>query len=150
MRKILALAIATLLTSNAFAVGEIYRWKDGNGVWHFSDQPQPGAELVRAAQRPTGAPAGVPLPAPVAAPAPAASTSDVLPVSREVALQVRQEAASAKTQQCEKAKAAYNKAVQARRIYKTDDKGTRTFLNDAEIDAARLEARGAQDLACGP
>ena len=29
------------------AEGEVYRWKDVNGVWHYSDQPQPGAELVK-------------------------------------------------------------------------------------------------------
>jgi len=39
-------------------------------------------------------------------------------------------------------------AVQARRMYKTDDKGNRVFLNEAELDAARLQARSARDLAC--
>jgi len=151
MRKFLAIAVASLLASTAFAAGEVYRWKDANGLWHFSDQPQPGAELVRAARRPGASGDARPAP-PLAVPAPAApsATSDVLPVSSEVAQQVRKEAADAKTQQCEKAKAAYDKSVQARRIYKTDDKGNRVFLNNAEIDAARLEARSNRDLACGP
>jgi hypothetical protein len=39
--------------------------------------------------------------------------------------------------------------MQARRVYKTDEKGNRVFLNSAEIDAARLEARSNRDLACG-
>jgi hypothetical protein len=65
------------------------------------------------------------------------------------AQQVRLEAAAAKTQNCEKAKLAYDKAVQALRIYKTDDKGNRTYLTADELDAARLQARSARDLACG-
>ena len=58
--------------------------------------------------------------------------------------------ATAKAQNCEKAKVAYDQSVQALRLYKTDDKGNRTYLTSAEIDAARLQARSARDLACGP
>ena len=35
-------------------------------------------------------------------------------------------------------------------IYKTDEKGNRTYLSSAEIDAARLEARATRDLTCNP
>ncbi len=150
MRKIFALTVVTLLASTAFAAGEVYRWKDPNGIWHYSDQPQPGAELVRGAR--LGAPlpnsnTATPAPAPAAAPATASNAS--LPISSEVAEQVRKEAADAKTQQCDKAKAAYDHAVQARRIYKTDETGKQVFLSDAEIDAARMQARSNRDLACG-
>jgi hypothetical protein len=74
----------------------------------------------------------------------------VPPLSREVTQQVRQEAAAAKTEQCKKATEAYQSAITARRLYKEDAKGNRTFLNSAEIDAARLEARSTRDIACGP
>ena len=47
------------------------------------------------------------------------------------------------------AEAAYQQAVQARRIYKMDAQGNRTYMTDAEIDAARLQARSTRDLACG-
>ena len=47
MRKPLVIAVLTLLGSTAFAAGEVYRWKDANGVWNYSDQPHPGAELIR-------------------------------------------------------------------------------------------------------
>ncbi|HMA11891.1 MAG TPA: hypothetical protein VKO83_08380, partial [Steroidobacteraceae bacterium] len=82
--------------------------------------------------------------------APRAPESDSLPVSREVAQQVRQEAAAAKTEQCKKATEAYQSAITARRLYKTDEKGNRIYLDSAQIDAARLEARSNKDLACGP
>jgi predicted lipid-binding transport protein (Tim44 family) len=153
MRKIFALTVVTLLGSTAFAAGEVYRWKDPNGIWHYSDQPQPGAELVRGA-RLTAPNSNSATPAPAPAPAPAAAPANVsdasLPISNEAAQQVRKEAADAKAQQCDKAKAAYDQAVQARRIFKTDETGKQVFLSEAEIDAARLQARSNRDLACGP
>ena len=52
MRKIMSIAVAAslatlLVAPNLMAEGEVYRWKDANNVWHYSDQPQPGAELVK-------------------------------------------------------------------------------------------------------
>jgi hypothetical protein len=147
MLKAFAITAIALLGSTAFAAGEVYRWKDANGIWHFSDQPQPGAELVRSVSRPTPAqPTQAPAPGPTILPA----TINPQPVSDAVARQVRQEAAAAKTQNCEKYRVAYDQSVQAVRLYKTDEKGNRTYLTSAEIDAARLQARSARDLACGP
>jgi hypothetical protein len=147
MRKLVSIAVATLLISSLACAGDVYRWKDDNGTWHYSDQPQPGAELVRATRKSFGAAAQAAPPAST----PAAAAPNAPPgVTPEVAKQVRQEAATAKVDQCKKATDAYQKAVQARRIYKDDGKGNRTFLNDSQIDAARLEARSNRDVACGP
>ena len=150
MRKYFSLAAAPLVLSLLIGAGEIYRWKDGNGLWHYSDQPQPGAELVKSARLPSSTP-GSSTPAP---PPPAARDDGPPPplpaVTPQVASQVRQEAASAKAEQCKKAETGYQQTVQARRMYKTDDKGNRVFLNEAELDAARLQARSARDLACTP
>jgi len=150
MRKIIPIAlplVALILAPLAMADSEIYRWKDANGVPHYSDQPQPGAELIKSDKRPAN-------PVPTPAPAPVSSTlstdSSAPPLSREVTQQVRQEAATAKAEQCKKQEEAYQRAIQARRIFKTDEKGNKVFLNDSEIDAARLEARANRDRACDP
>ncbi len=148
MRKIFAIAIA-LLGSTAFAAGEVYRWKDAANIWHYSDQPQPGAELVRGARLTVPTPASAAAPAPSQASSSPVATSAPLPVSTEVAEQVRKEAADAKTEQCEKAKVAYDRSVQARRMFKTDAAGNQVFYTEAEMDAARLQARSNRDLACG-
>jgi hypothetical protein len=144
-------AVAGLIAMSMVAAGagqgDIYRWKDANGAWHYSDQPQPGAELVRGTRKPPAAPAAT-APAP---PAPAAgATEPPAPVSAEVAGQVRQEAALAKAENCKKADESYTKAVQARRMYKVDAQGVKTYLNDAELDATRLNARAQRDAACAP
>ena len=151
MRKILTLAAALLLAPAVMAEGEVYRWKDANGLWHYSDQPQPGAELVKKpGARSSSSTASSASTTPAALPAAAATESNDLPVSREVAQQVRQEADTARSAQCKTATEEYQSIIAARRVYKDDGKGGRVFLNNEEIDAARLQARAKRDLACGP
>jgi len=150
MRKIITFTAATLLMASAFAAGEVYRWKGPDGTWHYSDQPHPGAELVRRPQmsRP-GSEAEAP-PAPVTESEPVVTTSDNLPVSQDVADEVRAAAAAAKTEQCKKAEDMYQRAIQARRITKgKDDRGNPVFMTSAEMDAARIQTRANRDLACG-
>ena len=148
MRKYFSLAAAPLVLSLLIGAGEVYRWKDGNGVWHYSDQPQPGAELVKSARLSSATPGGSTPPPPPPAARAEAPPPGLPELTPQVASQVRQEAATAKAEQCKKAETGYQQAVQARRMYKTDDKGNRVFLNEAELDAARLQARSARDLAC--
>jgi Domain of unknown function (DUF4124) len=147
MRKIISISLLSLFCVTAFAGGEVYRWKDPNGTWHYSDKPQPGAQLVRASQR-----ASTARPNPQNSPAPpetgTLTGTNSMPVSQEVATEVRQDAAKAKAEQCKKAEASYLQSVQAQRLYRDDGKGNRIYLTAAEIDAARLQARGSRDLVC--
>ena len=89
MRKLISIAVAALLVAPAvMAEGEVYRWKDGNGVWHYSDQQQPGAELVKSARRTSSTtPAANTPPSPAAAPVPQNAT---LPVSLVMARAIRE------------------------------------------------------------
>jgi hypothetical protein len=145
MRKFLTLTAAGLLTVSIVATaagqGDIYRWKDVNGNWHYSDQPQPGAELVRGTRKP-----------PPSEPAAAATAAPNAPPTTDskTAEQVRQDVAAAQEENCKKADEAYNKAVQARRMYKIDAQGVKTYLTDAELDATRLNARTQRDAVCKP
>jgi hypothetical protein len=149
MRKFLTLTAAGLLTVSIVATaagqGDIYRWKDVNGNWHYSDQPQPGAELVRGTRKP-------PPSAPATAPTAAANAAPNAPATTDskTAEQVRQDVAAAQEENCKKADEAYNKAVQARRMYKIDAQGVKTYLTDAELDATRLNARTQRDAVCKP
>ncbi len=150
MRKISTFAIAILLTASAFGAGEIYRWKGPDGTWHYSDQPRAGAELVRGPQmaRPTGEaePAAA---SPPQSTQPLATTDDPLPVSADVAAEVRSQAEAARADQCKRAEAAYQQALTARRIFRTDAQGNRVYMSEEEMDAARLQSRAQRDLACG-
>ncbi|MDQ2641777.1 MAG: DUF4124 domain-containing protein [Pseudomonadota bacterium] len=154
MRKIITFTAATLLMASAFGAGEVYRWRGADGAWHYSDQPRPGAELVvrGTSSRPQAAAEAAPQNSAPPAPAsePVVSDADPLPVTDAVAEEVRAAADAAKSAQCKQYEAAYQEAIKARSIYKTDQQGKRVYLTSAEIDRARLEARAARDLACGP
>ena len=151
MRKIITFTVTTLLMASAFGAGEIYRWKGADGTWHYSDQQRPGAELVRGGRlpRPSESNAQAATPPALPAEAPMATADENLPVSDDVAGEVRAAAAAAKTEQCKKYEDMYQKAIQARRIHKTDAQGNRVYMNESELDAARLQARANRDLACG-
>jgi hypothetical protein len=146
MRKILTFTATLLFAAGAWSAGDVYRWKDAGGIWHYSDQPQPGAELVSRAGRPVSNSTAAPAAAAPAAPALPPADQTPPPVSDATAAQVRAEAAAAKSEQCKKAEENYKEAIQARKLKRADG----TFLNDAEIDAYRLQARSVRDVACGP
>jgi Domain of unknown function (DUF4124) len=148
MRKLLNLTISASLVAVCLVAhgADIYRWKDANGAWHYSDQPQPGAELVRGTNRPPAAAPPVasvapPAPASAGAPAPAAPNAEVVE-------QVKQDVAAAKVEKCKKAEDIYAQSVQARRMYKVDAQGNKTFLNESELDEARVNAKIQRDNAC--
>jgi Domain of unknown function (DUF4124) len=151
MRKFLTLTasaslIAVCLVASGAGQGDIYRWKDSSGTWHYSDQPQPGAELVRGTNKPPPPPAP-----PVAALPPAAPTATgaaAAAANAQVTEQVRQDVAAAKIEKCKKAEDIYAQSVQARRMYKVDAQGNKTFLNESELDEARVNAKIQRDNAC--
>jgi hypothetical protein len=153
MRKLITLTTVIGLAAVCFVAtgagqGDIYRWKDAQGNWHYSDQPQPGAELVRGTRKPPPSTPAAAAPAPAAtasttaAPAPAADPKTVD--------QVHQDVATAQDENCKKATEAYDKSVQARRMYKIDEQGVKTFLNSEELDVARQNALTRRDTACKP
>jgi len=150
MRKLLTLVasaglIAVCLVANG---ADIYRWKDANGAWHYSDQPQPGAELVRGSYKPPAAPTPPVAAAPSPAPAPTGAAAPAAAANAEVVEQVKQDVAAAKIEKCKKAEDIYAQSVQARRMYKVDAQGNKTFLNEAELDEARVNAKIQRDNAC--
>jgi len=64
MNKTIALLL--LLVPVLACAEEMYRWRDANGVWHFSDKPHPGAEKIEV--RPAPAVPMAPAPSRSAAP----------------------------------------------------------------------------------
>ena len=36
-------AFLAILLASAAAAGEVYRWRDSAGAWHFGDRPPPGS-----------------------------------------------------------------------------------------------------------
>jgi hypothetical protein len=159
MRKFLTLTsaaglLAVCIVATGAGQGDIYRWKDANGNWHYSDQPQPGAELVRGTRKPPPSAPAATAPGPAATAGantvPAAAATAPGAADPKTAEKVQQDVAAAQDENCKKADEAYNKAVQARRMYKIDAQGVKTFLTSEELDATRLNARTQRDAVCKP
>jgi hypothetical protein len=149
-----SLAITSLVIAGLCGVAhaDVYRWVDEKGEAHYTDRWVPGSELIKSNKpRPFG-PESSPAPA-AARSAPAnpnqGATSKLQQQAAEQA--VKQDVAKVKETQCKQAKERYQKAIEARRIYKPAKEGDtdRAFMSDQETDAYRLQARNDVTLACG-
>jgi hypothetical protein len=150
----LVILVCAFGVGSVLSAGEIYRWKDPDGTWHYTDQPVPGAERISSIPKPPSARPAAETTAPARGSGgpvtPGSATPAGAPqVSRAVAAQVRAEVSAARSEQCNKARDAYTKAVQSRRIYRVGPQGERQYLSEVEADTARLAARAEMDSACG-
>jgi hypothetical protein len=137
---------------------DVFRWVDDHGGVHYSDQWVPGSEVIKSTRpRPVSTSSDSPRPTPGTQ----KIGNDHAPgQSDQQATQkaVKQDMAKIREQQCKDARERYDKAIQARRIYKasqgdkskdTDRPDDRQYLSDDEADAYRVKARqDVQDL-CG-
>jgi hypothetical protein len=152
------LTISTLLFVGAVSVAyaDVFRWVDDHGGVHYSDQWVPGSEVIKSSAKTH--PPGSEAPSPTSA-APKYSSTTGQPSQDTAAKAVKQDLAKVREQQCKEAKDRYEKAIQARRIYKAgpsngnskdpDHADDRQYLSDEEADTYRVKARQeVQDL-CG-
>jgi hypothetical protein len=155
-----SLTMSTFLLVGTVSVAhsaDVYRWVDDHGGVHYSDQWVPGSEVIKSSKpRPTSGATDTARHTPDAAkPAggPSAQASQ-----QNAAQAVKQDVAKIREQQCKDAKDRYDKAVQARRIFKqsegdkskdTDRPDDRQYLSEEEADAYRVKARQDMQDACG-
>jgi len=147
-RTIVTLMLAGFATVAAADI--VYKWADANGQIHYSDLPpsEAGAKLLDTYERdllPQAAEqaddtAGETTPSYSSPPDDQPSAADAAAVQRDVA-QVRSE-------QCTKAQSRYKTYVESRRLYRTTADGQREYLTDAELTAARLQAKKDVDDLC--
>jgi Domain of unknown function (DUF4124) len=149
------LAISTLLCAGVVSVAyaDVFRWVDDHGGVHYSDQWVPGSEVIKSSSKthPTGSD--------TSSRAYSAPKVNAPPSQDNAAKAVKQDVAKVREQQCKEAKDRYDKAIQARRIYKpgpSSDKSKdpdrpddRQFLSEQEADAYRVKARQDVEDLCG-
>jgi hypothetical protein len=147
MRHAAAIALMMSLPFAA-AMADVYRSVDAQGHVQYSDTPTPGAELVHLQK--LGIPSAAPSSAPPAGSAAKSNAPVQDPLQQQAAQRaVQQDVARSREDQCKKATADYDQAVQARRIYKTGANGEREYLSDAEVEESRLNLRLAVQSLCG-
>jgi Domain of unknown function (DUF4124) len=153
------LTISTLLCVGAVSVAyaDVFRWVDDHGGVHYSDQWVPGSEVIKSSAKthPQGSET-----ASHTSVAPKLSSSTTGQATPDTAAKaVKQDLAKVREQQCKDAKDRYDKAIQARRIYKVgpsngnskdpDHAEDRQYLSDEEADAYRVKARQDVQDYCG-
>ena len=129
------------------AIGDVYTWRDENGVLHYGDLPKDdSATRVPIATRRTDN---------TAVQTRAAARQDALAASSEAFQDAESAAAAAeeaarlaseeKAAACTKARERLRNYINARRLYRTNEAGEREYLDSNEITAARSNAE--QDVA---
>jgi hypothetical protein len=144
-------ASALCLAFGSAAQAQQYKWVDQNGKVQYGDVPPPGVKAQRLKPPPGGA-----------APAPAAKKGDK-PLSPEAAYRKRQEEAqkerekgaqaeqeaAAKSENCTRAQESLRTLESGQRIARTDAKGERYYLEDAQIAQETARARQIVKDSCG-
>ncbi len=109
----------------------------------------PGSELIKSnRQRPVGPDADTPRPVADSSKTDADTPPADTP-SSATNQAVKQDVAKTREKQCKDARDAYQKAIQARRIFKTGKDGQREYISDADADAYRAQVRSDMDALCG-
>lgn len=136
----------------AAASAQQYKWTDPDGRVRYGDVPPPGVSATPMRPTSPGAPA----------PAPAAKEGEK-PLSPEAAFRKRQEDAARerekqakadqeareKRENCARAQDALRSLESGQRIARTDSKGERYFLDDAQIAQETARARQSVREWCG-
>jgi len=159
MTRILAMAVA-LLGAMSAAHADVYRWTDAQGHVQYSDRWVPGSVLVKT-EHGTQDPAATSgnetsnsdansSSEPTEQQRLDASNAAISEQQEQNAAQqqVKNDVQKSKDADCKRFTAEYEKAIQARRLYKEKD-GQRTFISDSEADAYRLDLFNKRKQACG-
>jgi hypothetical protein len=142
---LLATSMAVLLGAvGAARADTVYEWTDAQGQVHYTDQWVPGAKVVRTDT----------IHHPVDSSAAQGIQNESNAASHDLKQQqeaqsVQADEAKARAARCTQDKEQYQKMIESRRIFTTDKSGNRTYLSDADADAARLQAKQAMDADCG-
>jgi hypothetical protein len=144
------------------ASADVFRWVDDHGGVHYSDQWVSGSEVIKSNGTKLHSPGtGADAVQRASEQQKLNAVNDRVAAQatqRDTAQAVKQDVAKIREQQCKDAKERYDKAIQARRIYKTpasdkskaaDGSEDRQYMSDEEADAYRLQARSEMQELCG-
>jgi hypothetical protein len=152
-RKLESCALTTLILVAGIwgtAHADVYRWVDDRGEAHYTERWVPGSELIKSSKPHPTEPTTSASQAQGKAPASSANQTPAARQQQAAEAAVKADVAKTKEAQCKQAKDRYQKAVEARRIYKSGKEGDdRVYMSDEETDAYRLQARNDVTLTCG-
>ncbi len=150
MFRILAIAVTLAGTASVAQAEDVYRWTDAQGRVQYSDRWVPGSVLVKTSDS-RATPSATASQASAEQSRVAARDSEVNDQlsNADSERTVQQDLAKTREQQCKEATARYEKAIQARRIFKEGPNKERVYASDAEADSYRVQALNEKKAACG-
>lgn len=147
-RTLITIMLAGLAT--VAAAESVYKWIDASGQVHYTDRPptESGAKLLGVFEREqilSGEEAG--------GEDTASNTYDAGPALEEAqgdqaAATVQRDLDQVRSEQCKQAQERYKTYIESRRLYRETTDGKREYLTDAELAAARIEAKKEVDDLC--
>ena len=149
-----SLLVLAVLAATCAQAGDVWRWKDAQGVVHYSDVPVLGAVRVKqnvsSSAASTGQSQGTTSgqSGPVLTPQ-GVALADEQRQQQAAGKAVLQDIAKKRNEQCKAATAQYEQLISSTRIYR-EEKGERTYLSAKELDEARVRVRQERDAVCGP
>ena len=142
---------AVLSGFHAAAHADVYRRVDAQGQVQYSDRWVPGSELVKVDKNKQNSETAASRQASEKATLAASSAAIAdRQAQANTAQAVQQDVAKVREEQCKQATERYEKAIVARRIFKTDKDGKREYVSDAEADAYRAQVLTEKQAVCGP
>lgn len=150
MHRIAVIALAALAIGVTAQANEVFVTKDAQGRPVYTDRPDslPAQKIDIATQKPSVVEAQ---PRPESVTKPYAADEKARAEAAKKAAESRQAAevtAADKAKRCQEARTQYQNLMNARRIYEDDEKGGRRYLDSAEIDASRANAKKLMDEFC--
>jgi len=142
--------LTTLIVAGIWGVAhaDVYRWVDEHGEAHYTDRWVPGSELIKSSKPHPAEP--TPSATQAQPKTPASNQTPAVKQQQAAEAAVKADVAKTKEAQCKQARDRYQKAIEARRIYKPGKEGEeRVYMTDEETDAYRLQARNDVTLTCG-
>jgi hypothetical protein len=150
LRTLFMLTAATAVLAAGPVAADVYKFKDDKGNVLYTDKPStlPAERLNIQSQRTDTV---------------AVQTrqqeemkrmQDANKVNQQAADQSKEQAQSSqmsaaeRAEQCTKARARYDQYATSRRLYEKLPDGSRRYLSDAELDAARASAKTSMDAMC--
>ena len=157
MRKFTTIALILGLALSTAATSQIYKWVDAEGNVHYGDRPtgdgttaQPGVERVAIASSRTNAErvrTGVQARLEREAQRDDARAAEA--EAQEEAEKLRAEAED-RANKCTTYRERLERFITSRRLYRVDDSGERTYLDDSQIEAARARVQEQVEEYCSP
>lgn len=146
-RSLLLLTLAAASLAAGTAVADVYKYKDEKGNIQYTDKPPvlPAERLNVQSQRTDVVAAQERSQATVQANTTPRQGAGNTPAEQKAATELT---AKDKADRCIKARERYDRYMNSPKLFEESKEGERRYLTDAELDAARTQAKASMEAMC--